>query len=181
MTKPLDAIDFKIIKSLQENARLSNKELAARVHLSPSSCLERSRRLKETGVLEKFLTRIDARAVGVSLQAFIAVKLEGHSPVVRESFREHALAREEVVGLYHVTGVNDFLLHVAVRDCEHLRRLIVDELSSRVPLERVETSMILDETSRPLPIFNGEAVVSEQAHDSASSARTLVFPAAGLG
>ena len=129
MKRQLDDLDFKIIKALQGNARLSNKELAARVHLSPSSCLERSRRLREAGVLESFFTRVDAKAVGVSLQAMIAVKLERHSQASREGFRECALGREEVVALYHVTGGNDFLIHVAVRDTEHLRRLIVEELS----------------------------------------------------
>jgi len=177
MKKQLDAIDFKIIKALQENARLSNKEVAAKVHLSPSSCLERSRRLKEAGVLERFFTRVDAKAVGVNLQAMIAVKLERHSQASRETFREDALRCEEVVSLYHVTGVNDFLIHVAVRDAEHLRRLIVEELSTSVALERLETSMILDETSRGLPILAGHSNSSND-HGTGSEARHLVFRAA---
>ncbi len=151
--KALDDTDHKIIRALQDNARLSNKELAAKIHLAPSSCLERARRLKDSGVLAAFHTRIDPAAIGVGLQAMISVKLRGHSHESREAFREQALAREEVVALYHVTGARDFILHVAVRDAEHLRRLIVEGLSTRTELEHLETSLILQEASRPLPIF----------------------------
>ena len=88
--RALDDTDRKIIRALQENARLSNKELAARVHLSPSSCLERARRLKDSGVLAAFHTRIDPAAIGVGLQAMISTKLASHTPENREAFRERA-------------------------------------------------------------------------------------------
>ncbi len=128
--RALDDTDRKIIRALQENARLSNKELAARVHLAPSSCLERARRLKDSGVLAAFETRIDPAAIGISLQAMISAKLRSHTPENREAFRRQALAREEVVAFFHVTGARDFILHVAVRDAEHLRQLIVEHLSA---------------------------------------------------
>ncbi len=154
MKKPLDDIDYKIVRALQENARLSNKELAAKVHLSPSSCLERARRLKDSGVLEKFCATVDPKAVGIGFQAIISAKLNGHTKENYETFREHALGCEEVVTLFHVTGANDFLIHVAVRDAEHLRQLILEVLSARAEIEQLETSMILEETRRPLPIFS---------------------------
>ena len=153
--RALDDIDRKIIRALQEDARLSNKELAARVHLAPSSCLERARRLKESGVLAAFHTRIDPAAIGIGLQAMITAKLRSHSAESREAFCEQALGCEEVVALYHLTGDRDFLLHVAVRDAEHLRRLIVERLSGPTELEDLETSLILEEKQRPLPIFSG--------------------------
>ncbi len=172
--RALDDIDRNIIRALQENARLSNKELAARVHLAPSSCLERARRLKESGVLAAFHTRIDPAAIGIGLQAIISVKLRGHTRENREAFREHALGCEEVVALYHVTGARDFILHVAVRDAEHLRRLIVADLSARTELEHLETSVILQEAKRPLPILAGAA---ETPAGKGGASRTLAFKA----
>jgi len=172
--KALDDIDRNIIRALQENARLSNKELAARVHLAPSSCLERARRLKDSGVLAAFCTRIDPSAIGVGLQAMISVQLRGHSHENREAFREHALACSEVVAFYHLTGARDFMLHVAVRDAEHLRRLIVEELSTRAEIEQLETSVILEETQRPLPIF---CEAAETAGVWGGDGRTLAFKA----
>ena len=174
--RPLDEIDRKIIRALQENARLSNKELAAKVHLAPSSCLERARRLKDSGVLASFRTSIDPSAIGIGLQAMISVQLRGHGAENREAFREHALAREEVVALYHLTGARDFMLHVAVRDADHLRRLIVEELSARAEIESLETSVILEETRRPLPIFCGELEEPDVAA-GADGSGTLEFKA----
>jgi len=171
--RDLDDIDRKIIRALQENARLSNKELAALVHLAPSSCLERARRLKDSGVLAAFHTRIDPAAIGISLQAMISVELRGHSPENRDAFREHALAREEVVAFYHLTGARDFMLHVAVRDAEHLRRLIVEELSTCAEIETLETSVILEETRRPLPIFCD--ATEEPAGDGGKDESALAF------
>ncbi|MEM7351540.1 MAG: Lrp/AsnC family transcriptional regulator [Acidobacteriota bacterium] len=174
--KTLDSTDLAIVRALQENARLSNKELAAKVHLAPSSCLERARRLKESGVLERFCTRVDPSAVGIGLQAMISIKLGGHTRENYDAFRQHALGCPEVVALYHVTGANDFLIHIAVRDAEHLRRLIVEDLSGHAEIERLETSMILEETTRPLPIFNGASAEAPQVR---SSPRPLAFRAAG--
>ena len=176
--KALDDTDRKIIRALQENARLSNKELAARVHLAPSSCLERARRLKEDGVLAAFQTRIDPSAVGIGLQAMISVKLRGHDAGNREAFRERVLGREEVVALYHVTGARDFILHVAVRDAEHLRRLIVDGISADVDLDALETSLVLEESTRPLPILSASGDPADGQYDEAlEPARTLAFQA----
>ncbi len=173
--RALDDIDRKIIRALQENARLSNKELAAKVHLAPSSCLERARRLKDSGVLAAFHTRIDPAAIGVGLQAIISAKLRGHSCENREAFREQALGREEVVALYHVTGARDFILHVAVRDAEHLRQLIVEGLSASTELEHLETSLILQESNRPLPIFS--EAPETPAETGAPGPKTLAFTA----
>ncbi len=174
--RALDDIDRKIIRALQENARLSNKELAARVHLAPSSCLERARRLKESGVLAAFHTRIDPAAIGIGLQAMITAKLRSHSAESREAFCVQALGCEEVVALYHLTGDRDFLLHVAVRDAEHLRRLIVDQLSGDTELEDLETSLILEERKRPLPIFS-DAGEPPSGDAAAAGSGTLAFKA----
>ncbi len=174
--KALDDTDRKIIRALQENARLSNKELAAKIHLAPSSCLERARRLKDSGVLASFQTRIDPAAIGVGLQAMISAKLRSHTPKNREAFHQQALACEEVVAFYHVTGARDFILHVAVRDAEHLRQLIVEQLSASTELEHLETSLILQEANRPLPIFH-DAPEAPPAGNGQAGANTLAFKA----
>ena len=174
MRKELDEIDRKIIRALQGNARLSNKELAAKVHLSPSSCLERARRLKDTGVLESFHAAIDPSSIGVGLQAIISVKMRRHTQESLEAFRQHALALEEVRALYHVTGGKDFIIHVAVVDADHLRALIVDEFSGTAELDHLETSLILEETQRPLPILVGREEAGS-VRSTESRPRPLAF------
>jgi len=138
----LDRIDFEILGALQNNARLSNKELATRVELAPSSCLERVRRLQEKGALKGFHASIDPRLVGVEVQALIAVRIRRHSRRLIEEFHSHASSLQEVVAIYHVAGANDFLIHVAVRDTEQLRDLVLDSFATRTEIEHMETSLI---------------------------------------
>ena len=101
MKIPLDQIDFAILENLQNNARLSNKELANRVHLAPSSCLERVRRLTGAGVFRGFHAEVDPAALGQALQAMITVRLRRHSRRDVMAFRAHLLALPEVLALFH--------------------------------------------------------------------------------
>lgn len=154
MNPTLDRIDFKILDALQKDGRLSNKELAALVHLSPSSCWERVRQLRETGVLAGFHAELDPKALGIGLQAMIGVRLKRHTREAVESFRAHALAVDEVLAVYHVTGDKDFLVHVAARDAEHLRDLALEAFTTRPEVASLETSLIFQGDRRAgLPIF----------------------------
>jgi DNA-binding Lrp family transcriptional regulator len=138
----MDRIDFGILGELQNNARLSNKELAARVKLAPSSCLERTRRLVAEGVLRGFHADVDPAALGVGLQAMIHVRLARHSHDHVEGLERHLEAVPEVIGFYHLTGEFDFLVHVAVRDADHLRNLALDAFTTRNEVAQIQTSLI---------------------------------------
>jgi len=142
-TKPtLDRIDVAILVALQKNARLSNKELAGRVNLAPSSCLERVRRLREAGVLLGFHADVDPATLGIEIQALVAVRLQRHSRDLVDAFQAHLTALPEAVAFFHLAGENDFLIHVAVRDTEHLRIVILDAFTARPEVAHVETSLI---------------------------------------
>jgi DNA-binding Lrp family transcriptional regulator len=145
----LDRIDFAILAALQKDGRLSNKELAARVALAPSSCLERVRRLREQRVLTGFRAQVDPRALGIALQALVFVRLARHARKQVKAFREHALSLAEAIALYHVAGQHDFLVHVGVRDANHLRDLAMDAFTSRREVARIETHLIFEHAPRP--------------------------------
>lgn len=132
--------------ALQNNARLSNKELAARVGLAPSSCLERVRRLQSSGVIRGVHADIDPDSVGIGLQAMVAIRLGQHARETLEALRNHLVERPEVVAMYHVGGAADFLIHVAVRDTTHLRDFAFDQLTSRPEVAHLETSLIYEHT-----------------------------------
>lgn len=154
MARTLDRTDFDILTALQNDGRLSNKELAAAVGLSPSSCLERVRALREAGVLRGFHADVDPDALGVAVQAMIAIRLGVHSRETYEAFRAHLASRPEVVAFFYVSGRDDFLLHVAVRDTRHLRELMVDQITSRSEVSHVETSLIFEHgRSRAMPVY----------------------------
>jgi DNA-binding Lrp family transcriptional regulator len=152
--RPLDRTDAEILRHLQKNARLSNKELAAAVGVAPSTCLERVRRLAADGVLRGYHADVDPHAVGVGLQALVAIRLGQHSRPVVETFQAHALGLDEVVQVYHVTGANDFLIHVAVRDAEHLRDLALTAFTERPEVVHIETALLFAHHRAPgLPIL----------------------------
>lgn len=140
----LDRIDRGILAALQQNARLTNKELAARVGLAESSCHERVKRLSQGGVLRGFHADIDPRALGTDLQALVAVRLVRHTRDTVTSFRQAMLDLNEAIALFHVAGANDFLVHVAVRDSDALRDLILQAFTGRPEVAHVETSLIYE-------------------------------------
>jgi len=137
-----DRIDFDILEALQNDARLSNKELAARVHLAPSSCLERVRRLRATGALGPARTEVSDDALGIGVQALIAVQLTQHSREVVDTFLDDVDDVDEVVAVFHVSGEHDFLLHVVVTDTDHLRDLLLDRFTTRSEVARVQTHIL---------------------------------------
>jgi len=154
MPEPLDRTDFEILAALQNNARLSNKELAARVRLAPSSCLERVRRLERAGAFRGFHAEVDPRLFGVGLQALVFVRLRRHSRQRVEAFRRYALELPETTGLFHVTGEFDFLVRIALRDADHLRNLLMDAFTSRAEVSHLETHLIFEDVRKPgLPLL----------------------------
>ena len=150
----LDRIDFEILRALQNNARLTNKELAAKVGLAPSSCLLRVRALMREKVVRGFHAEVAPEAMGIGLQALVAVRLRRNSRSAFRSLHAHVVALPEVLAVFHVSGVYDLQVHVVVRDIGHLRDLIVDQFATRQEVDRCETSVIYGFDRNPrLPQF----------------------------
>ena len=124
----MDAIDREILHLLQEDGRLTNAALAERVHLSPSPCLRRLKRLEDDGVISRYRAILDRRRVGLGLTVFVEIKVEGHSDVKATELQERFAALEEVVACHIVSGPADFLLEVVVTDLEHYEQLLLGRL-----------------------------------------------------
>ena len=148
----LDRIDHRILAELQNDARLSNKELAARVSLAPSSCLERVRRLNEKGVIRGSHLEIDLAAFGIGLQALIQIRLKQHSREEVREFQNHVLHLPEVTDLFHIAGAHDFLVQVAVHDADHLRDLALDQFTTRKEVDHLETHLVFEHVRKPLDL-----------------------------
>ncbi|MCW8926704.1 MAG: Lrp/AsnC family transcriptional regulator [Xanthomonadales bacterium] len=154
MKKSLDRIDYEILTLLRNNARISNKEIARKVGLAPSTCLVRIRVLQSSGVISGFHAEIDPVNLGVGIQAMIAVRLLRHFKPDVDSFRSHALNLPEVVQLYHVAGPIDFLVHVWARNSDHLRDLAMTAFTSRKEVSHIETELIFEHIrSAEVPSF----------------------------
>jgi DNA-binding Lrp family transcriptional regulator len=144
----LDQIDTKIVAELQDNARLSNKELAARVGLAPSSCLERVRKLQNSDVLRGFHAEVNPTALGIGLAALISIRLRQHSREQVEGFQRYVLTLPEVFAVSNLAGPTDFVVQVGVRDSDHLRDLILEGFTTREEVGHIETALIFDHAKR---------------------------------
>ncbi|MEQ1500826.1 MAG: Lrp/AsnC family transcriptional regulator [Myxococcota bacterium] len=144
----LDRIDLAILAALQNDARLSNKELADRVGLAPSTTLGRVRRLEEANVIRGASIDVDPAALGIALQALVVIRLGTHSRDTVRAIEAHLAARPEVVALWYIGGIDDFVVHVAVRDTRHLHDLLMDEITSRPEVSVVRTELVFEHVRR---------------------------------
>jgi len=151
----LDATDWKILARLQDNARLTNVELARAVNLSPSPCLARVRQLEEGGLISRYVTLLDALALGLTVSVFIQVRLERQVEKALETFEGAIAARPEVMECYLMTGDADYMLRVMVADVQALERFIVDFLAKIPGVGNLKSSFALKQvkykTALPLP------------------------------
>lgn len=153
----LDRTDRTIIAILQKDGRVSNKALAAQVGIAPSTCSERVQRLRDSGVFRGFHAEVEPAALGIGLQALVVVRLRRHAEDLVNRFWDHAEEMPEVKAVYHLSGGNDFLCHVVVKDSDHLRRVAVSGFTSLPEVAHIETSLIFEHRSKPsLPDLTDE-------------------------
>ncbi|HWE89434.1 MAG TPA: Lrp/AsnC family transcriptional regulator [Pseudonocardiaceae bacterium] len=138
----LDELDSALLVLLQEDASRTNKELAQRLNIAPSTCLERVRALRRRGVIHGYHADVDLTLVGRPVQALVAVRLRPPDRAVIDSFQNFVSDLPEVLSLFVVSGTDDFLIHVAVRDTEHLNDFILDGLTQRREIVDIRTSLV---------------------------------------
>jgi Lrp/AsnC family transcriptional regulator, leucine-responsive regulatory protein len=139
----LDATDILILDQLQENARISNVDLARAVHLTPSPCFNRVRTLEQSGVIQRHVTLLDSKRLGLRLNVFIQVSLEKQREESLARFQETIAQRPEVMECYLMTGDSDYLLRVLVRDIDELERFIWDSLTKIPGISNIRSSIAL--------------------------------------
>jgi len=139
----LDATDWRILARLQDEARVTNVELAKAVNLSPSPCLNRVRALEESGIISRYVTLLDPLKVGLTVSVFIQVSLEKQMRNALDTFESSVLARDEVMECYLMTGDADYLLRVVVPDVQSLERFIVDYLAKIPGVASIKSSFAL--------------------------------------
>jgi Lrp/AsnC family leucine-responsive transcriptional regulator len=155
----LDAIDIRILAALQEDAKLSNVELAARVNLSPSPCLARVRKLESAGIISRYVTVLNPLALGLGVSVFIHIRLEKQVEHALDEFEAAMHRHPEVMECYLMTGDSDYLLRVVVADIQALERFIVDELSKTPGVANIRSSFALKQVKykTALPLGNEPA------------------------
>ncbi|MFE9120032.1 Lrp/AsnC family transcriptional regulator [Streptomyces sp. NPDC007172] len=141
----LDPVDLHILRLLQNDARMTYRDLAAEVNVAPSTCLDRVARLRRSGVILGHQLRVDPAKLGRGLQALLSVQVRPHRRDLIGPFVERVRALPESRSLFHLTGPDDYLVHVTVADTADLQRLVLDEFTSRPEVARVETRLIFQQ------------------------------------
>ena len=147
----LDRIDLLLLAELQRRGRLTNAELAERVHLSASACLRRVQRLEREGVIAGYRAEVDPERLGLGLQAFVRVQLNRHDSAAITAFSDFVNSWDEVVACHALTGDMDYLLQVVVHDLEHFSRFLLDRLLNQAGVADVNSSFVL----RTVKAFRG--------------------------
>jgi Lrp/AsnC family transcriptional regulator, leucine-responsive regulatory protein len=148
----LDEIDLSILRALQADGRMSNVELAQRCNLSPSSTLERVRRLERAGIIEGYTARVNPGALGHQVLVFVMVTMREHDQKALVRFEKAVSGLPEVLECHHVAGEYDFLLKALVRDVAALRNMLVERLSALPGVARIHTTLILATSKHVLDV-----------------------------
>ena len=143
--RPLDAVDRAMLQALRADGRISMLELANKIGISRGNAYARLERLRRDGIVAGFTARIDPRRLGLTVAAFVNLRIEQHS---WQAVRDHLLTIDEVEYVALTTGGPDFVVLVRARSVEALRDLVLDRLR-RVPgVQSTLTALILDEHPR---------------------------------
>jgi DNA-binding Lrp family transcriptional regulator len=140
----LDSLDRALLRHLQNDARQTNRDLAAKTGVSPSTSLERVRLLRERGVITGYHAALDLDAAGRPVQALISVRIRPPARPVIEGFREWAAQLPETIGLFVTSGAHDFLIHVAVPDVDSVYAFVIDRLTERREVVDVQTTLVYE-------------------------------------
>lgn len=140
----MDAIDRVLLRSLATNARSTGTALAAASGASESTVSTRVRALRSSGVVRGYHADLNLSALGVTVQAFIAVRFVTIAREDIEEFRDEAPGWPGVLGVFNVAGADDFILHVAARNASELRDFVLEHLAAHPAVAHTETNLIFD-------------------------------------
>jgi Lrp/AsnC family leucine-responsive transcriptional regulator len=141
----LDNTDISILRILQEDASLSNKEIAARVHLSPTPVFERIKRLRAQGYIKKFVAVLDAEKLDCSFVAFCYVKMKQHTFENAKRIMEAVQSMAEVAECYNISGDYDFLMKVYVSSMKEYQQFVLRILGELDCIGGLNSSFVMGE------------------------------------
>ncbi|MFK4823599.1 Lrp/AsnC family transcriptional regulator [Paenochrobactrum sp. BZR 588] len=139
----LDEIDWKILRELQDNGRITNVELAERVGISAPPCLRRVRKLEESGVINGYRAILNGATLGQDLVAFCSVGLHRQSDADLRAFAEKSKLWPLVRRAWMVSGESDFLLHCVAPDLNTFQTFVIEELTSTPNVDSVRTALTI--------------------------------------
>ena len=144
-TESLDRTDLLILDALQHNARMTNKELAAQVHLSPTPVFERWKRLEREGYIKKYIAVLDADKLNRGFVVFCSVKLSRLNTETANDFTTRVMVMPEVTECYNISGHFDYMLKLHSFDMKQYQRFLIDVLGKIESVASIESTFVMEE------------------------------------
>ncbi|MBR3527288.1 MAG: Lrp/AsnC family transcriptional regulator [Bacteroidales bacterium] len=141
----LDAKDIDILRALQNNARLTNKELAAQVHLSTTPTYERVKRLERLGYIQQYATILDAAKLNRGFTVFCSVKLRHLSMELANAFTAMIKDVPEVTECYNISGSFDYLLRIQSPDMKYYQQFLLNVIGRHDNVASIESTFVMEE------------------------------------
>ncbi|MEM8529118.1 MAG: Lrp/AsnC family transcriptional regulator [Bacteroidota bacterium] len=153
-TSNLDVIDRHILKKLQENNRITIKEMAAELNLSTTPIFERMKKLEREGFITQNVAILNPEKLDLNLVVFISISISDHSIAALDEFIDQVVQFPEVLECHHVTGQSDFLLKVILKDIKEYNEFVLSKISTVPNIAKVESSFSLSvrKHTQALPI-----------------------------
>jgi len=148
MSFVLDETDRQILKILQKNAKLTTKELADAVNLSPTPVFERQKRLEKKGYIKKYVAVLDPEKLGLGLLVFCKVKLKQINHEIADNFVRQIQHIPEVTECYNTSGAYDYLLKVRARDMKQYQEFVLNKLGEIESLASIESTFVMSEVKQ---------------------------------
>ena len=154
MNHNLDKIDLKILKILQENAKITNLQLSGEIGLSPAPTLERVKKLETAKLIQGYYTQVNEEALGIGIKAVIQITLARQLENAISNFKKEISKIPEIMECYQVTGNADYILIVLLKDIRDFENLISQRLSKVEEIGQIQTMVILSKIkdSKLLPL-----------------------------
>jgi len=147
----LDEVDIKILRLLQDNCRLTNKEIGEKLHKTSSPINDRIHRMQEQGVIKKYAAVLNHRKINLGLIAFTHVQLKDHSEQSLTLFESEIIKNPEVLECYHMSGEYDFILRVATVNLPAYHHWLMTKLFRILPVGSVQSTFVMKEAKAQAP------------------------------
>jgi len=141
----MDEIDKRILRILQEDAKLGTKEIASKIGLSITPTYERIKKMENSGIIEKYVAILNGQALEKNIMVFCQISLSYHTKSLIEKFKETITTFPEVMGCFHIAGNADFLLKIVVKDMNAFQNFAIDKLTSFEGVSNIQSSFVIEE------------------------------------
>jgi len=152
----IDKIDYKILKVLQNNAKITNSRLSKLIGLSQAPTLERVKKLENYGIIDGYHAKLNLFKIGLGVSTFVQVNLKGHNKKNINIFLDQIMKIDNVIECHHITGTGDFILKIVAKDIGSYQELMIDKISEIDVTHSLKSMVILStlKDSNTMPLNN---------------------------